>query len=336
MNILLTSAGRRTYLINYFKSALAGKGKVFASNSVFTYTLTQADGYAITPQIYDREYIDFLLQYCSENGIGAVISLFDIDLPVLSAARERFKGNNIELLISSERAISICNDKWKTYLFLKECNIATPKSYIKISEARTALEEGTIHFPLFIKPRWGMGSIGIYKIENSAELEVLYEKLRRQIFETYLKFESSEDSENCIIIQEAIAGDEYGLEVLNDLKGNYVTTLSKHKLAMRSGETDIAEIVDNKEFEPIGQTLSHNLGHIANLDVDCFKTKDGTIYVLEMNCRFGGQYPFSHLAGVDFPAQIVEWLNGGKTCNQYITPRVGTIACKDLLPVVMV
>ncbi len=39
MNILLTSAGRRTYMVNYFKDVLNGKGKVFASNSIYTYTL---------------------------------------------------------------------------------------------------------------------------------------------------------------------------------------------------------------------------------------------------------------------------------------------------------
>ena len=36
MNILLTSAGRRTYLVEYFKEALAGHGKVYASNSIDT------------------------------------------------------------------------------------------------------------------------------------------------------------------------------------------------------------------------------------------------------------------------------------------------------------
>lgn len=39
MNILLTSAGRRTYLVEYFKKALGGQGKVYASNSIDTYTL---------------------------------------------------------------------------------------------------------------------------------------------------------------------------------------------------------------------------------------------------------------------------------------------------------
>ena len=64
MNILLTSVGRRTYLINYFKKALKGEGFIYASNNVMTYSLSQADRYVLTPQIYDEIYIDFLLKYC--------------------------------------------------------------------------------------------------------------------------------------------------------------------------------------------------------------------------------------------------------------------------------
>lgn len=47
MNILLTSAGRRSYIVDYFKEA-EGIGKVFASNSTYTIALKRADGYFIS------------------------------------------------------------------------------------------------------------------------------------------------------------------------------------------------------------------------------------------------------------------------------------------------
>ena len=73
MNILLTSVGRRTYLIDYFKEAMLNIGKVFASNSEYTYSLTHADEYVLTPIIYDEKYIDFLIQFCKTNNITAII-----------------------------------------------------------------------------------------------------------------------------------------------------------------------------------------------------------------------------------------------------------------------
>jgi len=56
---LITSAGRRSYLVQYFKEALAGNGLVHAGNSVYSTSLMAADEAVITPMIHDSGYIDF-------------------------------------------------------------------------------------------------------------------------------------------------------------------------------------------------------------------------------------------------------------------------------------
>lgn len=335
MNILLTSAGRRTYLVNYFKQALKGTGIVHASNSILTYTLLQADKYVITPNIYDENYIDFLIKYCNKENITVIISLFDIDLPILAKHKQLFKDNNINIIVSDKDVTSICNDKWATYKFLNDIGINQPKTYIAYNDAKTAIEKREISFPVILKPRWGMGSIGIYEVEDLDELFIFYKKLSRDIFKSYLKFESNTNKNACVIIQEKINGQEYGLEILNDLEGNYVNTIAKKKIAMRSGETDIAEIVNNSIFTTTAINISKHLKHIAILDVDCFTTPENQIYVLEMNCRFGGQYPFSHLAGANIPKQIIKWIMGKPTDISLIQAKEGIIGCKDILPVII-
>ena len=179
MNILLTSIGRRTYLINYFKSALKDKGLVYASNSVMTYSLSKADKFVITPQIYDNDYIDFLLDYCSQEHITMIISLFDIDLPILARNRNRFEERGINVIVSDEKVTKICNDKWETYKFLTSIGLRSPRTYKDLSSAMAALSVGEISYPVIIKPRWGMGSIGIMKAENAIELDVLYRKVKK-------------------------------------------------------------------------------------------------------------------------------------------------------------
>ncbi|MFA6677801.1 MAG: ATP-grasp domain-containing protein [Bacteroidales bacterium] len=335
MNILLTSVGRRTYMVHYFQKALCGDGMVHASNSEMTYTMLQADKYVITPKIYDSGYIDFLLEYCKGNNISAILPLFDIDLPVLSKNKELFKENGIKVVVSNYEAIRVCNDKYLTYSFFKEIGLRVIPTFLSLKKVFQALHENKISFPVILKPRWGMGSIGIYEAENEDELEVFYAKLKREIFQTYLRYESQESIDSCVIIQEKISGKEYGCDVLNDFNKQYVGTVAKQKKAMRAGETDIAEIVDSSIFEPVTRLISKRLGHIANLDVDCFVTDSNEIYVLEMNCRFGGQYPFSHLSGVDFPKQILLWLEGKGTDPELVTPKIGIKGCKDIVPRIM-
>lgn len=333
MNILLTSVGRRSYLVNYFKDALKPlNGKVFAANSIETYALQQADAFTLTPQIYSAEYIDFLIDYCEKNKITVLISLFDIDLPILAKNKQRFKEMGIDVIVSDPEVIDICNDKWKTYHFLIQHNIKTPTTYISFTEAVTAINNTELEYPVIIKPRWGMGSIGIYKADNLEELQVLYKKVRNEIESSYLKFESSADIDQAILIQQCITSDEYGIEVVNDLQKNYVTTFCKKKLAMRSGETDQAMTIKNDKLSAIGESLSLALGHIGILDSDCLEIND-EFYVLELNARFGGQYPFSHLAGANIPKQIVDWCTGLKTNQELTTINADILCSKDITPV---
>ncbi|MGN0028110.1 MAG: carbamoyl phosphate synthase-like protein, partial [Clostridium sp.] len=77
MNILITSVGRRSYLVNYFKEALGEKGEIHVANSSSVSPAFQyADKSVVTPLIYDDNYIPFLKKYCIENNIDAIISLF--------------------------------------------------------------------------------------------------------------------------------------------------------------------------------------------------------------------------------------------------------------------
>lgn len=316
-------------MIEYFKEALQGNGYVHAANSELTYALTIADKKLITPPIYDATYIDFLLDYCKENEIKAIISLFDIDLPVLSKNKKLFEEQGITIVVSDFWVTELCNDKWLTYQFLTKNDIRTPRSFISLDDAKTALQAAEITYPLFIKPRWGMGSIGIFEAENDLELEVLYNKTQKAIAKSYLKYESAADISHAVLIQERAKGLEHGIDVLNDLEGNFICTVAKQKIAMRAGETDIAKVIQHGGLESLGNKLSSLLRHIGNLDVDCF-LDEGNISVLELNCRFGGQYPFTHLAGANFPAIIVDLLGDSTPQRKDYTVRYNTLGCKEL------
>ncbi|KZL93682.1 carbamoyl phosphate synthase-like protein [Clostridium magnum DSM 2767] len=98
---------------------------------------------------------------------------------------------------------------------------------------------------------------------------------------------------------------------------------------MRSGETDCAETVSNSVLKDLGKSISEKLRHIANLDMDVFMV-DKTPYILEMNARFGGGYPFSHIAGVNLPKAIVNWLQNKDVDKSILTEKIGVFAHKDI------
>jgi carbamoyl-phosphate synthase large subunit len=328
MNILFTCAGRRNYLINYFKEALNGKGKIFATDMLLTApALVDADVAIQVPAIYNSDYIPSLLKIVEKNKIDCIISLNDLELPILSKAKSQIEVLGAKVIVSDEKAIKIAFDKWETVKFLENNSLKSPKTFIDFEKAKKAIESGGLNFPLVIKPRWGSASIGIDFPENMEELELAYKLQNIRLKRTILAEASKEDIDHAILIQEKIPGKEFGMDILNDFNGNYIGTYVREKLQMRSGETDKAISIIDKKFEQIGEIIGENLKHIGNLDCDVFEYK-GELYILELNPRFGGGYPFSHEAGINTAAIFIEWLKGNTDISKHSNYKEGIMFSK--------
>lgn len=326
MNILFTCAGRRTYLLKYFKEQLEGGGKIVATDMQLSApALTAADIKIKVPAVYDPEYIDRTIEICKGYDIKALFSLNDLELPILSANRDKFQEIGVKLIVSSQEVIDICFDKYRTAGYVESLGLKTPKTFINYEDALDAITKGSLKFPLVLKPRWGSGSIGIEFVNDIEELQEVYGMLLKKIKKSILA--TASQGEEYILIQEKIEGQEYGLDVMNDLNGCNHGVSVKKKLAMRAGETDKAETVDNPEIRNIGQILGQNLHHIGNLDVDVFE-RDGQYYVLELNPRFGGGFPFSYEAGVNFPKALIQCIEGEEMDDSLLIPKYGMTFAK--------
>lgn len=328
MNILFTCAGRRTYLLKYFKENMLSGDKIIATDMQLSAPALQAADVKLqVPAVYDPHYIDIALNICKEYDVDALISLNDLELPILAEHKGRFEILGVRVIVSDPQVIDICFDKYKTALWVSNFGLNAPKTYIRLADAKAALASGEISFPLFLKPRWGSGSIGLETVEDMEELDIVYGLLYKKIKKTILATASVGDE--YIMIQEKLTGKEFGLDVMNDLEGNNVAVSVKQKLAMRAGETDKAITVDLPEVRDIGETIGHNLRHIGNLDVDIMQRANGDYCVLELNPRFGGGFPFSYEAGVNLPKAMVLWLQNKEVDTSILQPEYGRMFAKN-------
>lgn len=288
MNILITSCGRRTQLIKYFKNEFKNLGKIIATDcDELAPALYFADKYYITERIDNENYIDNLLTICKEEKIKGILSLIDPELSLLAKNKEKFEQLGVKIIGSNYEATELCFDKYDFYKFLDRNRFNCAKTYISFDEFMKDYDMGKIEMPVFIKPRTGSASVGINMINSIEHLKLLV-----NIFPN-------------MIIQEFIKGEEYGVDCYVDLISREVVSIfAKKKIRMRSGETDKAVSVKEEKLFNIINDLVIKADLTGPIDIDVFKYNNEWI-ISEINPRFGGGHPLAYECNENYPKFII-------------------------------
>lgn len=253
------------------------------------------------------DYLEQLTAVIREEEVELVFSLNDLELELLSHNREAIEAETDALLyVPPKDTVSFTSDKWRTFTFSREHGIPVPATFLTVSDALAAIHSDEIAFPLIVKPRWGSASIGLFRAESVDELHAAVASCHTALAKSAL---AQFGSDQAVIIQELLGGSEYGVDILYGREENLIGFAAKRKLTMRAGETDKSVTVDPDRFEPIVSRIAQGLRHRGNLDCD-FLERDGELHLLEMNPRFGGGYPFTHLAGANHVAMLLADFEG--------------------------
>lgn len=293
MNILLLSSGTRNKIVQYFKAALAGKGKVVCTDmSNLAPSIYEADKFYTVPRMTAPGYIEVIIDICKKEKIDGVFSLIDPELSLLAENKERFEEVGTTVIGSSYELCERALDKFEMYKWLIENGYKCAKSYMDKDEFFADIEAGIAKYPVFVKPARGSASIAISKVYDKETIELL--------------FEHGEG----LMIQEFLDGQEIGADVYIDmLSGEVVSIFTKKKIVMRAGETDKAvSFKDEKLMELINQFVSVS-GYRGQIDIDIFDV-NGEYFISEVNPRFGGGYPHAYESGADHMKLIINNLEG--------------------------
>lgn len=295
MNLLILSPGRRVEIVNFFKETFHNHGdQVFTLDmSAFAPALYSGDEFFRIDKDFSHleTYIQKVLDICLEKKVGAILTLIDPELVLLSDYRSLFESHNIQLILSDISFIKDTFDKFNFYNSYQH-SIRLVDTVGSYQDAVQKLSTGEWKYPLFAKLRDGSASIGIKKIDSETDFEVT------RYNDKY-------------IYQPFVDGQEYGVDLYFDMiSGKLVSAFIKKKIAMRAGETDKAISIKSDAILEEVKKLENLHALRGPIDVDVFVSKDGEVYVNEINPRFGGGHPHAYGCGVNFMELIYNNLEG--------------------------
>lgn len=298
MNVLITSAGRRTSLLAHFqKAAGAMGGKVHAGDmDGLAPALYLADAAVKLPPVLSDEYIPFLLKYVKNHQIKLVVPTIDTELAVFADNADRFSEIGCRLLVSSPALIAACRDKWNTSVVFEKEGVRVPRSWLPKEALSAKLPDR-----LFVKPRDGSASQDAYPVARK-DLEVMLGQVPNAI------------------VQERIDGREITIDALIDFQGNPIHYVPRIRVKTVGGESvqglTIKESGLGEWLESLLRLIG-GMGGIGPMTLQAFLTGDEFV-LFEINPRFGGGFPLGYAAGGRYPDWLLEMVSGKE-----VPPRLG-------------
>lgn len=303
MRVVISSAGRRVYLVLWFHQALRQlqlSGDVYVlDHDPYAAAAVAADGYRHMPAFSSAEYPQRLAEVIDELAPDLFISLNDYELIALSQGlSEQIRSRGVVVPVLDAAAHRAVADKLEMSRVLRTAGIPTPTTVL-LSDAPAVQRLIASSSALIVKDRWGSGSSGLRRFTRD-------EALRWVSSQRSLMHQKQASGLDELIMQPAVEGAEHGIDIVTPPQGGEVKgVLARRKLGMRNGETSCAISVDSEPFQETATAVATLLGTQGIVDVDVMLTSDGVPYVIDINPRFGGGYPFSHLAGANVPHFLV-------------------------------
>lgn len=244
-----------------------------------------SDAYEVLPEIDSKLYITRLLEIVTKHKINVLMPSSGYDIYQYSANKEKLLKLGALPVVSDIKTMKICRDKIQTFNYLSK----------KFELPFTTLDYKKVKgFPLIAKPRYGKGSKGIVKINNENELK-------------YVRL----NSEN-LIFQEYLPGIEYTIDVLSDLECEPILAVPRIRVETRAGISTVGTIVKDENISETCKSIAKYLKIRGPCCIQMKESNDGILKMVEVNPRMGGGTIFAALAGANFPAMILDIVNGKK------------------------
>lgn len=217
----------------------------------------------------------------SDEFAGAVeniIKKYEIDaiFPCFEYGYDKLKNIKGNFLIDFENAIKN-KDKYGFNLMCEKLGLPVPKTYIYDSNLIPT------NYPVYIKPRSGVGSKDNYIIKNK---------------EQYIALANFVSSGTEFIVQEFLTGEHWSVDVLVD-QSVLKMAVTRRDIMQKAGNPITVEVKKYDDLIKFATKVQSLLKIKSPFNLEVFEVSKGKFVINEINTRFGSGIIFTVMSGVD-------------------------------------
>ena len=215
-----------------------------------------------------------LIEICKLHEISNILPTRDGELLFWAQRREFLAQHNIQVWVSNEECIELCNDKLSFYESWKNCPIPAISTYETLPDNQVSR--------WVVKPRSGSGG--------------RMNKLDLNYHEACNIASSTKDK---IVFQPFVSGREFSAEAWISKENRCYGPLLRWRNKVVDGESHQSAVFRNQEWEEkVRNVFLHRPGLFGHCLAQVLVQEDGTLNLVEINPRLGGASPLALRAGL--------------------------------------
>jgi len=313
INVLVTGIGGGSHGEQIIKSLNLVKDLDLEIIGTDVTTLTTGktivDKFYLVPYVTDCKYEEIIFKIIEENDVKFIFHGSEPELKFISENREKFEILGIHHPLNSKEAISLCMNKYETYVYLENLGVSLPK-FKKINFVKDI--EDIDFYPLVLKPSTGSGGSSDVYIALDKEDCVLLVRymLKHNVDIIAQQYVGSHSDEYTIGVSSNNNEDILGSIIVKRYITNALSTYKKVKgednLFIISSGISQGKVCHNENLQKQAEEIAKLVNSKGPLNIQC-REVDGQLMLFEINPRLSGTTSLRAMAGYNEPELMIKY-----------------------------
>jgi carbamoyl-phosphate synthase large subunit len=265
-----------------------------------------ADRSYVVPPGNAPSFFPALRQICADEGVDAVVSVVDEELPHVA----RLEALGIAVIQPDLAFVNLCLDKQACMRALRAAGLNAPETW-----PVTAIP-GDARYPLFIKPRVGRGSRGCGTVDSPDALEAFVA--------------ASAYPASGLIAQPLVKGTEFTVSVVVWRDGEVQAVVPK-QIISKVGVTKLAVTRRNDRIDALCRAIQQKLAANGPFNVQLIVDEAGEPWPFEINPRFSTSITLTNACGIDELGGLVSQATVGRDSWHFSDWKEGVVMVRHTM-----